>query len=124
MPFPRVGALFFIGLFFNQFLPGGTGGDIVKCYLLVKETPGKIAGALLATLFDRLVGLVALIVITGALIALRYDFLSQTPETSRLLWILLAILASAILGLVTSFIISGFNLLDRLPARISQAAIS
>ena len=23
--------LFMIGMFFNQFLPGGTGGDIVKC---------------------------------------------------------------------------------------------
>jgi uncharacterized protein (TIRG00374 family) len=41
---PRVGGLFTIGFFFNQFLPGGTGGDIVKSYLLMKETPGRVGG--------------------------------------------------------------------------------
>ena len=57
---PRVGGLFLIGMFYNQFLPGGTGGDIIKTYLLWKETPDKKSGALLAVLFDRLVGLIAL----------------------------------------------------------------
>jgi uncharacterized protein (TIRG00374 family) len=113
----RVGALFMIGIFFNQFLPGGTGGDIVKSYLLVKETPGKIAGALLAVLFDRLIGLVALIAITGTLIGLRYDFLSQTPETRNLVWTLLLVLGFSIVSLVSTFVISGFNLLKWLPAR-------
>lgn len=115
LPFRRMSALFLIGMFFNQFLPGGTGGDIVKSYLLVKETPGKITGALLATLFDRIVGLVALVTITGTLIFLRYDFLAKTPETRQLLWVLLIVLGSAVLGLVTSFVVSGFGLVHRLP---------
>ena len=38
---PRVSGLFLIGMFYNQFLPGGTGGDIIKSYLLLKETPGR-----------------------------------------------------------------------------------
>ena len=29
---PRLAGLFFIGMFYNQFLPGGTGGDIMKSY--------------------------------------------------------------------------------------------
>ncbi len=78
----RVAGLFLIGMFYNQFLPGGTGGDIMKSYLLLKETPGKATGALLAVVFDRMVGLVALITITGVLIALRYDWLTQLPETT------------------------------------------
>src|SRR6187200_522820 len=77
----RVGALFLIGMFYNQFLPGGTGGDIMKSYLLLKETPGKATGALLAVVFDRMVGLVALITITGTLIGLRYNWLTQLNET-------------------------------------------
>ena len=40
----RIIALFFIGMFYNQFLPGGTGGDIIKTYLLWKETPGQRPG--------------------------------------------------------------------------------
>lgn len=114
----RVSGLFMIGFFFNQFLPGGTGGDIVKSYLLVKETPGKMGPALLAVLFDRLIGLVALIAITGTLIVLRYEYLARTPETSALLWTLLAILGFSIASLISTFVITGFDLLDRLPARI------
>ncbi len=55
----RLSGLFLIGMFYNQFLPGGTGGDIIKSYLLLKETPDHKAGALLAVVFDRLIGLVA-----------------------------------------------------------------
>ena len=113
----RVLGLFLIGMFYNQFLPGGTGGDIIKSYFLLKETPGKATGALLAVVFDRMIGLVALIVLTGTLIALRYGWLTQLQETKHLVWLLMTILASAILMLVTSFVISGFHLAHKLPAR-------
>src|SRR6476469_5219388 len=93
----RVGGLFLIGMFYNQFMPGGTGGDIMKSYLLLKETPGKATGALLAVVFDRMVGLVALISITGTLITLRYDFLTQLSDTRVLVRGLLAVLGSAVL---------------------------
>ncbi len=113
----RVFGLFLIGMFYNQFLPGGTGGDIIKSYLLLKETPDKKAGALLAVIFDRLIGLVALVCITGLLIMLRYSWLAQTPQTRNLLWLLLFLLGSSVLALLTSFIVSGFNLFHRLPHR-------
>lgn len=112
---PRMFSLFFIGMFYNQFFPGGTGGDIIKTYLLLKEAPGKGAGALLAVLFDRVIGLVALITITGTLILLRYHWLAQRPDTARLVWILLVVLGGSVLALLTSFVISGFNLPHRLP---------
>ena len=114
---PRLTGLFFIGMFYNQFLPGGTGGDIIKSYYLLKETPDRKAGALLAVVFDRLIGLVALVAITGTLIGLRYDFLSQTPETRQLLWILLVVLGVSIVGLLTTFVITGFRLFHSLPLR-------
>ncbi len=114
---PRVSGLFLIGMFYNQFLPGGTGGDLVKSYLLLKETPGKATGALLAVVFDRMIGLIALISITGTLIALRYRWLTQFQETKHLVWLLMAILGGAVLMLVTSFVVSGFNLAHSLPAR-------
>lgn len=110
----RVSGLFLIGMFYNQFFPGGTGGDIIKSYLLLKETDKK-AGALLAVVFDRLIGLVALVAITGVLVIMRYHWLAQTPDTRRLLWLLLLILSSAVVGLLTSFIVSGFKLFHLLP---------
>ncbi len=117
LSFWRLSGLFLIGMFYNQFLPGGTGGDIIKSYYLLKETPDKKAGALLAVVFDRIIGLVALVVITGTLIGLRYDFLSQTTETRQLLWILLVVLGVSIAGLLTTFVITGFRLFHSLPLR-------
>jgi uncharacterized protein (TIRG00374 family) len=115
----RLSALFLIGMFYNQFLPGGTGGDIMKSYYLLKETPGKKAGALLAVVFDRFIGLVALVAITGTLIGLRYDFLAQTTETRNLLWLLLFLLGVSILTLLSTFVISGFNLFHWLPEKFA-----
>ena len=115
LKFGRIFRLFFIGMFYNQFLPGGTGGDIVKSYLLLKETPGKKPGALLAVLFDRMVGLLALILITGTLVVLRLSWLAQTPQTRPYLWTLLLVMGGAGLALLTSFAISGLNLLHFLP---------
>ena len=115
LSWPRLSGLFMIGMFYNQFLPGGTGGDIIKSYLLLKETGGKKAGPLLAVVFDRLIGLVALVTITATLVTLRFDLLSQTPDTRRLLWILLVLLGVSISSLIASFVVSGFNLFHLLP---------
>jgi uncharacterized protein (TIRG00374 family) len=114
---PRLSGLFLIGMFYNQFLPGGTGGDIMKSYYLLKETPDKKAGALLAVVFDRFIGLVALVAITVTLIGLRYDFLAQTPQTRNLLWLLLFLLGTSVLTLISTFVISGFNLFHSLPEK-------
>ncbi|MEY2500976.1 MAG: glycosyltransferase 2 family protein [Verrucomicrobiota bacterium] len=113
----RVFALFLIGMFYNQFLPGGTGGDIVKTYLLWKETPDKKSGGLLAVLFDRMIGLIALIVITAVLVFLRYRWLTSTPATSPYVWVLLAVFGSSVLFVGTTFVVSGFGLMHKLPHR-------
>src|SRR6266576_1957819 len=122
---PRLAGLFFIGMFYNQFLPGGTGGDIVKTYLLWKETPKQKPGALLAVMFDRMIGL---IVITGVLIFLRYGWL--TRETAAQLdsnplhnprfyvSVVLAVFGASVLFVTTTFLVSGFNLLHKLPHRL------
>lgn len=60
--------LYLLGMFYNQFLPGGVGGDGYKIYLLKKNfgtPPKKLFSALF---FDRLSGLWALGVIVCALI--------------------------------------------------------
>src|ERR1700704_2859787 len=122
--FFRLTALFLIGMFYNQFLPGGTGGDIIKSYLLLKETAHHKAGALLAVVFDRLIGLVALVTITVTLVALRFDLLWRTPVTiesgftpHQLLGVLGLLLGFSITGLLISFIVSGFNLFHLLPRK-------
>jgi uncharacterized protein (TIRG00374 family) len=125
LSFSRLSGLFLIGMFYNQFLPGGTGGDIIKSYLLLKETERHKAGALLAVVFDRLIGLVALVTITVTLVSLRFDLLWRTPVTvesgftpQQLLVVLGILLGFSVTGLLISFIISGFNLFHLLPPKI------
>ena len=138
----RLGALLMIGIFFNLFMPGGTGGDVVKIFFLLKETPGKKAQALLAVLIDRVVGLLGLILVAGVVIALRWDWLRQgqpiphfewawlgsmtamkqwfstIPNTTKLLYTLLLILGASIVGVLFSFAITGFGLIQKLPHRM------
>jgi len=114
----RLGMLLMIGIFFSMFLPGGTGGDVVKIFYLLKETPDKKAPALLAVLIDRVVGLLALMVITIIMMGLRYRWLSAYPVTASLTNILLVILVAALATILFSFAVTGFNLVQRLPHRM------
>lgn len=57
---PNALRLTFLGLFFNNVLPGATGGDVPKGLLVAKENPGRGAEALMTVLVDRIFGMVAL----------------------------------------------------------------
>ena len=57
---------FMIGLFFNNFMLGATGGDLVKAYYVAKETHHKKTEAMTTVFIDRIVGMFALICIALA----------------------------------------------------------
>lgn len=114
----RMASLFLIGVLFNPFMPGGTGGDVAKIFYLLKETPGRKPAAMLAVLMDRLVGLFGLILIAGTVIVLRYRWLTQTPVTATLLYTLLAIFAGSLGFILVSFAVTGFGLVHKLPQRM------
>ncbi len=59
--------LYYVGMFYNLFLPGGIGGDGYKLYLLQKYFQKGYKDIIKALLLDRLSGLVALIVLAAAL---------------------------------------------------------
>jgi len=53
--------LYYVGMFYNLFLPGGIGGDGYKVYLLNKSHKTKLKDLISATLLDRISGLAALV---------------------------------------------------------------
>lgn len=59
----RVHALFWIGNFYNSFLPGGVAGDGVRLAALWRDHPEHAAGAVASVAADRLIGLAALLVL-------------------------------------------------------------
>ncbi len=65
--------LYYVGMFYNLFLPGGVGGDGYKIYLLQKHHNSGYKGLIAATLIDRISGLAALLFLAGLLFLLsRY----------------------------------------------------
>jgi len=61
--------LTFVGMFFNTVLPGSTGGDLARAYVVVREHPERRAGALVSVLMDRLLGLMAMTLLASAAVA-------------------------------------------------------
>jgi uncharacterized membrane protein YbhN (UPF0104 family) len=61
--------LYWLGMYYNLFLPGGIGGDGYKVYLLGRQFPGRRAAIFRALLLDRLSGMVALLVLLLLLFA-------------------------------------------------------
>jgi len=114
----RLISLLLIGVFFNFFIPGGTGGDVIKIFYLLKETPGKRTVALLSVLVDRLIGLIALTVFAGVLIALNWHWLMKSTEVAQYVWPALIILGASFLGLHASYVVTSRGWIHRLPARL------
>lgn len=104
--------LYFIGLFFNNLLPGAIGGDIVKLYYILQKAPTRKARATMAVIMDRALGLTVLLTIMAIALPSQIGrFADAKPrihffgwETSALTasaWGLVALLVTGILvGLI------------------------
>jgi uncharacterized protein (TIRG00374 family) len=115
----RLYSLLMVGLFFSLFIPGGTGGDIIKGYYLLKETPvGHKTSAALSVVMDRLVGLLGVTILAGTIIAFRWDWLTQTPLTANCVYTALIVLGASVSGILLAAIISGMRLVHALPEKL------
>jgi len=113
----RVFLLTLVGVFFNFFIPGGTGGDVVKIFYLLKETPGQRSLALLSVLVDRIAGVLGLALLAAGLIAARWSWLTSVPETERYVWPAIIIFVFTVGGIHFSWVITRRGLVHKLPPR-------
>jgi uncharacterized protein (TIRG00374 family) len=67
----RTFALNMVGAFYNTFMLGSTGGDVIKAYYASRQT-GHRTRAVLSVFVDRFVGLIALVIMGGAMAAYQY----------------------------------------------------
>ena len=75
IPFHRAFTLFFIGHFFNAFMLGAAGGDLVKAWAVARETHHRKTEAATLVFLDRLLGLAALVLLVLAVLAIRAPML-------------------------------------------------
>ena len=116
MTWLRTWQLFMIGMFFNLFMLGSTGGDVVKMFLTMREAPNNRGAALLSVFMDRVIGMMALILISLGFLYFRYDLLSHSPGSSALLTTLLWLLAASVVVTVGMFVGSAMGWVHYLPS--------
>jgi uncharacterized protein (TIRG00374 family) len=104
LPFQVVTALTFIGQFFNSFLLGSVGGDIIKAVYLHKYVPKQRTRATLSIIVDRILGL--FILISASLIAIPWQFqylLRNGEVNSVIFWLLVIFGICGVLGTAIVF---------------------
>jgi hypothetical protein len=111
-----------IGIFFNNVVPGQTGGDLVKALYVMKRCEGARVPAMVSVVVDRIMGLASL----SLLAAISVLFYLNTAEFRNLAIVLWAVLGMVILFGVISFsrrvrsLIRLKQLLEMLPDRIGH----
>jgi uncharacterized protein (TIRG00374 family) len=67
----RTFVLNMVGAFYNTFMPGSTGGDVLKAYYVSKQTTHRTR-AVMSVFVDRVIGLLALVVMGGTMASVQY----------------------------------------------------
>lgn len=99
--------LYYLGMFYNLFLPGGIGGDGYKVYYLNREHGGAVKKLVAATILDRLSGVVVLgflALILGVVSTMDTFFSGQ-----NMVLILLAVLSFPIFWFIHNRFFKDFN---------------
>ena len=101
-----------VGVFYNTFLPGSVGGDLLKAYFLAKEHPERKTRAVATVIADRALGLFGLILFCAVLGSMAWaggdPRIVANPKLQNLI---------ATMGAIASGSILGFVLLGYLPQR-------
>jgi len=116
------------GMFFNLFLFGSTGGDVIKMFFIMREAPDKKAGALLSVFIDRVVGVLALATVSVAVILPRFPDLWSHEKTRAGILTVALILGGSLAFILFAWMVDRLKLTSKLPhwlpmhAKITEAA--
>ncbi len=99
--YSRLVSLFLIGSFFNTFLPGRVGGEVIKTFYLYRDI-GKGDISLASVFMDKYMGFCAMVGISFLAFIGGYSYFKET----EIVWLILAICS---IFLMASFIIWRVN---------------
>ena len=101
-----------VGIFFNTFIPGSIGGDVVKAYFIAHAHPERKTRAVASVIADRALGLFGLILFVAVLGSIAWATgdprIAANPDLQWIVKVMAVVAASSVLG---------FLLLGLLPQR-------
>ena len=112
LPYLTVLRLALIGLFFNLFVPGGVGGDLIKMVYLKRESHDRYPQALLTVLLDRLLGLAGLLVLAVIALGINGGMIAASTPEMRHVMAVVGIASAG--GLICGLIFLAWPLIVRL----------
>jgi len=90
----RAAEISFVAHFFNSFLLGSTGGDLMKAYYAARETHHKKTEAVVTVVADRIIGLWAMLVFAGVMMIPNLKLLFAHERLRALALLILAMLVA------------------------------
>lgn len=82
MTLARAFVINMVGAFYNTFMPGSTGGDLLKAYYAAKQTPHRTR-AVMSVIVDRVLGLLALVILGGTMAGIQYFTATVDDNATR-----------------------------------------
>lgn len=80
MSFKNIFSLTMIGSFFNTFMPGSVGGDLIKAWYVAGQEPKQKTRAIFTVLLDRVIGLSVIIFYAALTLFFYISWLPSHPE--------------------------------------------
>lgn len=117
-PLPQLISVTMSGYFFNSFLLGSTGGDVVKAYYAARSHPGKTELAVTSVILDRLFGLLFMMGFAALAIVPLASWMSHHPALSQLRWKIATLAVSA--GIAIAGISALFTWMNKGPIRLPE----
>jgi uncharacterized protein (TIRG00374 family) len=105
--------LYFVGTFFNAFLPTGIGGDAYKAVRLGKDTDGSYAPAFASVFLDRFAGVVGMAAIGLASSAYLLASGKADARGQQVIPLIALLLSLAIIGAAAILLAGGERLLGK-----------
>jgi uncharacterized protein (TIRG00374 family) len=87
-----------VGAFYNAFMPGTTGGDLIKAYYASKHTTHRTR-AVLSVIIDRIIGLLALILVGGTMASYQWHI----PDCRRVALISGCVIGGVVVGCIAFY---------------------
>ncbi|MBI5788747.1 MAG: flippase-like domain-containing protein [Candidatus Schekmanbacteria bacterium] len=87
VPFKKVCSYYFIGMFFNLFMPSTIGGDLIRGHYMSRESDNKTM-SYISVIIDRLSGLLGLLINSIIAVFLAYQFGIKTKAINLILILL------------------------------------
>lgn len=104
LPLSRTTEISFIAHFFNSFLLGSVGGDVLKAYYVARETHHKKTEAVVTVAVDRVIGLFSMLLLACAMMLLNRELLAVlSGKLKVVIWMIIGMTTCCALFIFVSF---------------------